>query len=148
MHGWDALQVGDTREQTYSKVPVRCFGGPLFLLNNPWIDPTGYGRRLTSTTTHLSSSVDTLATCQWMYTQRDASAACVRERGTLLHQRVREDGDFSGSCSAIGMGRHEMIEGISFSTAFGGHVAGLLLEAEKAAAGPVPVLARCYWPLV
>ena len=81
MHGWDALQVGDTREQTYSTVPVRCFGGPLFLLNNPWIDPTGYGRRLTSTTTHLSSSVDTLATCQWMYTQRDVSAACVRERG-------------------------------------------------------------------
>ena len=40
-----------------------------------------------------------------------------------------------------------MIEGISFSTAFGGHVAGLLLEAEKAAAGPVPVLARCYWSM-
>jgi len=73
-----------------------------------------------------------------MYTQRDVSAACVRERGTLLHQRVREDGDFFGSCSAIGMGSHEMIEGISLSTAFGGHVAGLLLEAEKAAAGLCP----------
>jgi hypothetical protein len=41
-----------------------------------------------------------------------------------------------------------MIEGISLSTAFGGHLAGLLLEAEKAAAGPaVPVLARCAWSM-